>query len=46
MYDWAQFAKQITNDMDVFYSDSKTDIKLQCDCCIKTQPIHRCPRCC
>jgi len=32
--------------MNVFYSDSKTDLKLQCDCCIKTPAIWGCPRQC
>jgi len=32
--------------MNIFYSDSKTDLKLQCDCCIKIADIPGCPRCC
>jgi len=27
--------------MNIFYSDSETDLKLQCDCCMNSA-IHRC----
>jgi len=27
--------------MNVFYSDNKTDLKLQCECCIKFQLFER-----
>jgi hypothetical protein len=30
--------------MNIFYSDSKTDLKLQCDSCIKIPAIPGCPR--
>ena len=30
----------------IFYSDSKTDLKLRCDCCIKIPAIRGCPRHC
>jgi len=33
----AQFQKPDVTDMNVFYSDSKTDLKLRCDYCIKFQ---------
>jgi len=29
--------------MKVFYSVSKTDLKLECDCCIKIPAIQGCP---
>jgi hypothetical protein len=33
MYAWPELQKHNTSkDMNVFYSDSKTDQKLQCDC--------------
>jgi len=31
-------------DMNVFDSDGKTDLKLQCDCCINIPGIQGCPR--
>jgi len=32
--------------MNIFYSDSKTDLKLRCDCYIKIPAIQGCPRRC
>jgi len=41
-----QFQKHNISDMDMFYSDSKTDLKIKCDCCIKIPAISGCPTCC
>ena len=40
------FRNVIPVDTNIFYSDSKTDLKLQCDCCIKIPAIQGCRRCC
>jgi len=33
MYDWPELQKlYISKDTNVLYSDSKTDLKLRCDC--------------
>ena len=40
------FRNVISVSMNVFYSDSKTDLKLWCDCCIKIPTIRGYPRCC
>jgi len=38
MYDWPELQKPYASkDMNVFYSESKTDLKLQWDYCIKFQ---------
>jgi len=39
------FRNVIPVSMNVFYSDNKTDLKLQCDSCIKIPAIWGCPRC-
>jgi len=43
---WHSFRNVILVDMNVFYSDGKTDLKLQCDCCIKIPAIRGCPKHC
>jgi hypothetical protein len=40
------FRNVIPVSMNVFYSDTRTDVKLQCDCCIKIPAIPGCPRHC
>jgi hypothetical protein len=40
------FRNVIPVNMNVFYSDSKTDQKLRCDSCIKIPAIWGCPRHC
>jgi len=40
------FRNVIPVSMNVFCSDSKTDLKLHCDCCIKIPAIRGCPRPC
>jgi len=38
MSDWPELQKPYASkDMNVFYNDSKTDLKLRCDCCTKFQ---------
>jgi len=32
--------------MNIIYSDSRTDLKQRCDCCIKIPAIQGCSRCC
>jgi len=41
---WHSFRHVIPESMNVFYSDSKTDLKLQCDSYIKLPGIQGCPR--
>ena len=43
---WHSFRNVIPVSMNVFYSDSKTDLKLQCGCCIKIPAIRGYPWCC
>jgi len=37
LYDWHSFRNLMPLRYEVFYSDSTTDLKPQCDCCIKFQ---------
>jgi len=41
---WHSFRNVIPVSMNIFYSDSKTDLKLRCDSCIKIAAIQGCPR--
>ena len=43
---WHSFRHVIPVSMNLFYSDSKTDLKLWCDSCIKLPGIRGCPRRC
>ena len=44
---WRHSFRNVTPvDMSVFYSESKTDLKLRCDCCIKIPAIRGCPTRC
>jgi hypothetical protein len=44
MYDWPELLKHYTSkDMNVLYSDSKTDLKLRC-CCVQNSSYSRVPK--
>ena len=40
------FRNVIPASMNFFYSESKTDLKLRCDCCINIPAVQGCPRRC